>query len=396
MLYSDDMPNIRKYESKYWLDFFSNTPMSSIRANDLNKYHIENGYLWTLHITSNINQIINSGYLKCSGGGLFGVVYATPVLKNMIIHPLADYIMKKEIALHSDTEPNIDCLLIKVPVQGESTKINQHVLFSEINYILDADIYFEVLNEKDKVKLISSGVYKTYICAITNALSKIRDKQNTYKLIEAVDRLFKKCEYIRCILFETVYEYLAFFQDSDEAKGFAKDGIMYPNHIKDFLYLISPSLVGKFSTKHFDVPICEIAEALHNTKTGNKLIKDFDENHFKIFMLKRLTHYLSKVIEADGGLSKTLLGHLAYRKYRCLGIESKSSLLFGERSKRREINMVTYANIPKGEIGILPHVHGVEIYRATISKSKRLVKQGEKTNLAIKSVVTASGALRGE
>ena len=57
------------------------------------------GKLFFLHITPNLNSILETNSIYPSGGCLVGAIYATPLIvreDNMYLHNLGEYIYKKE------------------------------------------------------------------------------------------------------------------------------------------------------------------------------------------------------------------------------------------------------------------------------------------------------------
>lgn len=298
-----------------------------------------------VHFSPNIKPVLESGRINVSGGGLFGVVYVTPVHSDGRVHNLGQYIFDIEIPQASSTD-KVECLVFEMSGIQYQNSLSQ----GKINYIFESEYYAKTESASEVLSL-----YKQTLSDIDKLLNL---KQDLF--LKEIVNFFTKFPALKHIYFESLNEYLYIKQDSKVSLDYAKKGEVYAGAVKNYLFGVTPKLKTSFSTTHFDT---DTAVHLSNLKDQNQIISSFNSDDFTLFMYVRIKFYLNSLRNKPDAI----LGRLMLKNSpEDLRDEIEQTGFNSIMRDKEGVALFQYDTIPKGEIGIVPNTDTV-VYKAMYS-----------------------------
>lgn len=379
-----------KEQEKVWKDYLiSNTPMGSLFIKDSLFETVDMGKgLMVLHLTSNLKEIMKSKKILTSGGGLGSCIYGVPLRDNLKVHNLATFIYKTELPMFLKSQNkkiNTEALVIKIPQKN----FNNSNSIAKVNYLDWGNYYLKaflktgkgLLNRKVKAEMAEN--IKKYVFPFQNLvwLKDLSSEEFLSLFNEAIFNL----PMLRVPYFETVLEFIFLFQNSKTAKKYKEKGELYNNDTKSLLFSLNPKLRERFSLTHFDVAVEQIAEEIKDAA----FISNFSRGKFINFIKWRFSHnlrfhiMLSNVLTSDSFVfedvlkkSPSLIGYILFRKFRGeLNLELELSKILLKHYYDDKIKLLTYSNLPKGEVGVLPFVSDAKFYKAQVNNKNVILKR---------------------
>lgn len=376
-----------------WREYLaSNTPMGNLlETNSLFETIRGKKGLMILHLTPNMKEIKKSKKIYSSGGGLGACVYGVPLRNNQKLHNLASFIYEYELPIFLRSQQkkvNIDVLAIRIPNED----LNSINSIKKVNYLDWGNYYLQaflctevrhndVINLKMKTEIKNVQKYILPFQDLT-FLRNMSPKEFLLLFNEAISNF----PTLRVPYFETVLEYLFLFQDSKMALQYKKVGEIYNPSVKKLIFDVNTRLQEKFSLNYFDTLLERLAK--HIKKGG--FVQSFSEIRFYNFIRWRFSHNIRfhimqrhllplTLLSFDEILthSPSLLGYILFRNFRNqLNLEENLSKLLWSQWKKDGTKILTYSNLPKGEIGILPSVSKkTRIYSARIQNGTAVLEK---------------------
>lgn len=346
-----------------WNEYFLN----SLRGKGLK----ENEEIWEtpsktyrfIHFSPKISEIIKSGSINISGGGLMGVVYVTPIRADGSVHNLGQYIYDVEFPQSLNSEP-VECIVFELSKE----QYNESLVGGKFNYILKSSHY-----AKSNVASSTTDLYE-------NALSDIRQVLDVEddSFLNKADSLFQKYTFMKHVYFEALNEYLYIRQDSPEAIEFLNKGELYARKIKDYLFDVTPKLKTSFSTTHFVTD-----SKIHSTNLQQRdIINNVDVDDLVSFLTQRVRFYLNELqTHPESVLGRLLLKTETGPSKTIIEQSGADSL----REELGDIALFQYETIPKGELGITAS-ENISVHKAKYSGG--IVEQLESVKLDINPLLT--------
>lgn len=348
------------------------------------------GKLFFLHITPNLNSILESNSVYSSGGCLVGAIYATPlnvVGNRMFLHNLGRYIYEKEapksIYYRKTGNHKLDSLIFEVTIPGDShnnligidyTRLGKiHLnIYKELEYLLSfperLKIYDSIIGKIKKTIPYLNFANATYLSG-----EKINYSDFFNLFIPAIGYL----PILGYLYFEAVSEYLMLFQDCLESQLAKKDGEFYNQNYKELMFNLFPDLLKGKTLSIFAVNPNKLADYVEK----NKIISNFDKEHMLNYLADRLvmltnSRLLCSEVSSDpvnwfaikwdfdylSLIAPGLLGHLIHRELRNFGrypdfyfyFDQFKALQAWNYWNHMDISIPFNGFIPKGEMGINP------------------------------------------
>jgi hypothetical protein len=339
-------------------------------------YHIEDwltagNALRFLHLSPNFDEIIRTGQIQVSGGGLMGVVYVTPIRNTGEVHNLGKYIFNTELP-QTEIQTPTDCLVFETSKDQYCRSIDA----GSFNYIFESYRYAEGtdLSIRDEM-VISDALQK-----MTDLLADLGQPMETV-VSKRLDDFFNEFSFLKHIYFETLNEYLYIRQNSPESRDLAAKGEVMAKFVKDYLFTTAPALKKSFSTTHF---VTDTLVHIKNLETNQSIIAGFSRDDFLAFLGARISYYFQQIIERPAVLIGRYLLKSRNSEERYV-IETRAIKALWQ--ERREAALFQYNTIPKGEVGLVPHT-GTKAFRATYDNG--FVKDIEPVNVQITPRLIAS------
>ena len=183
----DDQKNniVKQYSTKFILNYYNYSFLSEEQLNMLKvaskKIVKSKSYL---HITTEMETILESGKLKCSSGGLGGVEYVVPIFENNKIHNLGNYIVNKELPMfmkNNGIHNKIDGLKIEL----ENTKIGI------VDYLESGEYYLYIFENNENInQKISNKIIENMLDDELNKSKKVTDyckNNNISKIFDIIN-----------------------------------------------------------------------------------------------------------------------------------------------------------------------------------------------------------------
>lgn len=345
----------REAWNKYFLDELKS---KSFNDSELSWKNSDSTFRFA-HFSPNIKSILESGRINISGGGLFGVVYVTPVHSDGHVHNLGQYIFDVEIPQLSN-DNKVECLVFEISEMQYQTSLRQ----GKINYIFESEYFAKTESALEVLSLCQQ------------ALSDI-DKLLTLRhdlFLKEIVTFFTKFPALKHIYFESLNEYLYIKQDSKISLDYAEKGEVYAEAVKDYLFEVTPKLKTSFSTTHF---VTDTAVHLANLKEKTQIISSFNSDDFELFMHTRIKFYLNSLINKPDAI----LGRLMLKNSPVdLRADIEQSCFEKMLEDRKSVALLQYDTIPKGEMGIVPNAQTV-VYKAMYSNG--FVELGDAVDVEI-------------
>lgn len=347
-----------------WNEYFLN----NLRAKGLNEdqeiWMSPSGTYRFIHFSPKLPEILESGSINISGGGLMGVVYVTPIRTDGRVHNLGQYIYEVEFP-QSLNDRSVECLVFEI--SGEQyTKASSAGKF---NYIFKSSHYAQA-----DITPSTKDLYENVLLEIRQLLI-----ENDDSFLGKVDALFQKYTFLKHVYFEGLNEYLYTRQDSSESLEYLRTGEVYARKIKDYLFTVTPKLKTNFSTTHF---VTNSGAHISNLKEKRDIIKNFDSYDFINFITQRIRFYLNELQNhPEAVLGRLLLKTETGPSKNIIEQNGADSL----REELGDIALFQYETVPKGELGITAS-KDVSVYKAKYSKGT--VDQLERVDIEINPQLT--------
>lgn len=353
MISGDFYDNLNTYED--WKRFFNSRLKVNRFSFDPSDFIDDSGKVRFVHFSPNVDKIITSGSIFVSGGGLFGVVYVTPLRRDSKVHNLGRYIAEKEIP-QSGGKISDHCLVFEIGKDDYLESIKN----GEVNYVFDSEIFCDcakILN--DKHSMLNQAITETE--EISDCLK--RGRYDDHQLWGLVQNYFEKFSFMKHVFFEALIEYLYINQDTEESHQYATNGELYASEIKDYIFEVSPELKSSFSTSRFETGLSVHIDKLG--KSANKIIRSFDDEDFSKFMKARLSFYFSQMLKMG---NRPIIGRFILKSSDSDSrqpIEQCGAEKIWNRT--RNCSALHYSSVPKGEWGITPATGKIKVYSGNYS-----------------------------
>lgn len=379
--------------------FLSNNLFSSLDQKD---------EIVVLHATTSLDSIKSSKKIYCSGGSFGGCIYSVPLRTDGKLHNLMQFILNDELpGFIKNKKEKLKVDLLAIKVRG----LNKNSIM-QVNYMGFGEIYSDIFLQVQKEKQFTNS----QLLQLKNDIDK--QLKSAQPLIEILldlkklssysnpefNKLFEKSVRDTIVLkiayFETILEYCFLFQDDSIAKEKQKEGELSNFNVKNMVFKLNPKLFQEFNLKHFNIPLDEIAKYLTNCSKQNLFITNFSEDHFLNFFKWRFArnvrfHFLKgrfvwnhkMTLQEFVEKNKFLAGHMVLRSpNNPHNFEPLFAQKFWEKMDKVGATLLTYENLPKGEIGLIPSGRfQYEVYNADLV--------GEKVEFVEKLDVTLTKAL---
>jgi len=267
----------------------------------------------------------------------------------------------------------------------------------KVNYMdfggMYSDIFLRLLKQeqfsKNQIKGLKIDIYNQ-VKAMRPLLNILLDfeKLNSCSKSEFLN-LFgsatKRAVVMKIAYFETILEYCFLFQNDSVARRMRDAGELSNSEVKTMIFKLNPDLFREFNLKHFNVSLNKIVEYLKSCSRQNIFVTDFSEEHFLNFFKWRFAHnvrfhFLKGHLNWDNSMSidefvrknKSLAGQMILRSNKNpYDFETHFAKKFWRRMNGAKATILTYENLPKGEIGIIPSNNlKYEVYNTDLMKGK--------------------------
>lgn len=346
-----------------WNEYFLNSLRSKGLKEDEEIWKTSSNTYRFIHFSPKIREILESGSINISGGGLMGVVYVTPIRADGSVHNLGQYIYDVELSQSLNDKP-VECLVFELSEE----QYNKSLVSGKFNYIFKSSHY-----AKGNIASSTTDLYENVLSDIKQVL----DVEDDYFLDKA-DTLFQKYTFMKHVYFEALNEYLYIKQDSPEAMKYLNKGELYARKIKDYLFDVTPKLKTSFSTTHFVTD----SKAHMTNLEKQSIIRNPDLDDFVYFLTQRIRFYLNELQTHP----EAVLGRLLLKTE--TGPSKNITEQGGADSLREELGDIAlfqYETVPKGELGINASKN-ISVYKAKYSGGS--VEQLESIELEINPLLT--------
>lgn len=386
----------RELEDAWFKFILESTPNGKVLENNSYKKALVKKEVTLIHVTPSLSSIVKTGKLLASGGGLGSAVYCCPVY-NKKIHNLTKLYLNKNLAQDPSKKLEAICIKIKIP-----KKDRKNISSWGIDYTNFGEVQLSAWDEIKRTKQYSKEVLKIEEDVTKKIWKNIKllNRFLDYKLEDlsekdfeyAYNTLFNNLKPLRFILYEVLSEYILFYQDDKKSIDLSNLGELNNYNFKIFLLDLCPNMIKKFSMINFFIPLPKIKRYLKESK----IISNFDEKKFYLYLKWRIAFYLRKIIQTPlvkeefKNLSfdhPSLVGQMVYRLFpnRSLFEDIRSRYILCYLDQKRVI-LPIYPLIPKGEMGINPDLKDLKvkykIYFAKILNNGK-VSIGKELNIKI-------------
>lgn len=352
---------------------------------------MNNDVTWLAHVTSSLDKIEESGVLYPSGGCLVGSVYSVPAYAlrdgSFRMHNLGEWIYFKEAPIAmGDKASDLDILLFKIkqpqhrnthPIGIDYTKLGQFHFenYMELRYLLTR-------KERHELEDVIEQRIKHSAGFLSEANRLVLQGELSFE--ESVAFIDKYCRYVKELpilgyfYFETLVDYILYFQDDDVSRRFAEKGEFYNHYYKLVAKDINATLYKRFKLSSFAASSEKIIAILRRYTDQGLIFKAFDEAHFMKFVARRLlfmihsrlmtnhtaNHSVASIVSLHEVTNDyaPLIGHLIHRELRSFNRFPDFYYYFDQVKALRVWNYWNHHGItvpfngilPKGEIGINP------------------------------------------
>ena len=396
-------------EYKWRMEMLAEAPNSSLLIENSFFHLLKNhNKLHFLHVTPNLEAILESGSIYSSSGCLMGAVYATPLFQEngrLRLHNLGKYIFEKEApkaTYYKNNNHRLKALIIETTLPH-----GNHDNLIGINYTKLGKVHLNIYRELEYLLSFTERlkIYEVIINRIKKSIAYLNFVHNSYFYERKIDseeffKLFipaiEHLPILGYLYFEVVSEYLMLFQDCPAAINSRGIGEFYNFTYKDLMFDLFPELLkGKsLSTFSPSLPILIDYIKSHN------LISKFDEKKMAQHLAERIVLLTNtRLLNSDNPknvinwlmmkwdfehlvpLAPGLLGHLIHRELRNFGRYPDFYFYFDQFKALQAWNYWNHMDItipfngfiPKGETGINPASTNLKykIYLAKIIKGNK-------------------------
>ncbi len=279
-----------------------------------------------VHITTAEKDILHEKTLKCSSGGLGGVVYVVPFFDSCKMHNLGEYIFNYELPMFLRNNKKAQKIsMLKLTPKTVNIGI--------VDYLDFGTAYLNLYKQFEQPDLLGE-------------INKIHKKEYTFavQLIEKIERkgdinsLINSSTILKMLAFESLLECLFMRQ------SYFTNNEMDNRCVKDIVFNLSTKMSKRFNLKNFYFDSNQYFKAA--SESGRIDMDNFDE-YFNFLLSTKSKKYLLNN-------SDNLKGHIIFRYF---DFRKKMEYEFAQQlwqeAREKGINTLTYV-LPKGEMGLLP------------------------------------------
>ena len=372
-------------EEYNWMKKISNSPNGQLfEKNCFFNSLCTSNKIYLAHITYNLKEILNCGYIYSSGGCLVGSIYCIPLTKSengLRMHNLGSYIYTKEAPLASKIRKKPDIVLFEIEIPFSSKNLigidylklgNNHFnIYKSLEYLLSSRERFDLqeiilTRIKRSIEYLSTSNYYYH----TN-YRDIDYSEFLNLFIKTIDEL----PILGYFYFEVISEYLMLFQDGKDATKYNKLGEFYNPSYKNLMFKLYPSLAGNFKLNLFKPSFKTLCKYIED----NRLFKIFNAKQMLKYLCEKLiflstARLINNVEKATSWgnlqwnfdslleIAQPLVGHIIHRELRTFDRYPDFYFYFDQIKALQVWNYWNHMDIaipfsgliPKGEVGINP------------------------------------------
>lgn len=389
-----DLNKVERQEHAWRMRNFKEAPQGKLLVNNSLFDGLQNDQtVHLLHVTTDLDNILESGALYSSGGCLVGSIYCTPLFLSdqhrgrFRIHNLGHYIFKKEMPMvlgkegrAADKKITSLIIILHCPQEACGNLIG-------IDYLRLGDIHFALYQELSY--LLSNAertqLEKQIVSRIKNAVQFLSTARGVFYLDEKIDRESFFNQFLSAVdhlpilgyfYFEVLTEYFLLYLCDRETKKFAGRREFYNHHAKQMMFDLCPQLLENFTLGQFKPSPDQLSRYFKNKKA---VFSKLDFNHFLNYLIERIIFLVNaRLFSLEGekidfrsahwsfggvvDFAAPLVGHLIHRELRNFGRYPDFYFYFDQYKALQVWNFWNHHNIvvpfngliPKGEVGINP------------------------------------------
>jgi hypothetical protein len=373
--------------------------------------------LTMIHVTNNLDGIIQSKFLYPSGGALGASIYCVPLRADGKIHNLSKFIAEYELPKFLDVKGvphNINYLAIHIE-QENFISSNQEA--NGLDYLQMGPLQLELYKKfKRLYGLQHPEAFNKLEEKIVSQIDNTQDflkfcvdyKVGDISTAEFVKRFEKAIEtlpFLGYLYFEVLLEYIVLFQDDELSVFLHEQGEINNYHYKTMIFELCPSLFQNFKLLKFRPKVSEVLAYFKEKSAKGLIFTNFIEGHFLEFFKWRLAQYVRYKLLGKAQMPETiefeslceqvpaLIGHLMHIELmQDDSLKHKSSTYTKFRATQLwkmwndERVVIPYNSIvPKGEIGVNPVYKNLDhkVYLAKLDPKTNQVTLGEELDIKL-------------
>lgn len=302
----------------FWKEYYSHqVPASNVYKD---KMLLETTPTSFVHITPNMNEIINEGKAWGSTGGCLGPgLYVSPLLKNGKLSPLSSHTLLKRV--NWNDKNLLDVLIFEV----SPTKSHHKIV--GVDYLTQGDLQYELASTFNTT--LFKNASKEAKNKLDSCLSEIQLLANydfagvsTKEFQHILNNLYNTSSFFSNIAYEVLQEFVCLFHARPILNGDNLPGELNYWAIKELAFEINPSMRAKFNFHNFKPRLKEIS-LIFKRNANRKNYFSADGNIFSEFFKYRYAqtfrYKICQFTQSTNDLSslntkKSLVGHLIHRQ----------------------------------------------------------------------------------
>lgn len=379
--------------------------------------------LHLLHITTNLDRMLEHKVLYPSGGCLVGSIYCTPLIptkQGLRMHNLGSYIYERE-APRSLISKGMDARMVKAAVIELTYPKDAYRGLTGIDYLRLGNVHLQIFKELEYLlsmqerhqledRIISRIKNSAEFLSLCNKMlykdQRITGDEFVALLVRAIDQL----PILGYLYFEVVSEYMMLYSTDKFSAACGKKGELNSWGYKELLFTVQPSLRTNFNLGQFKPGISRIAKTLNGVRAEG--LTDINAPDLAEYVKQRLSFLVNaRLFNNTAGLINwsrmkwefqeaadtvgPLLGHLVHRELRNFGRYPDFYFYFDQYKALQAWNYWNHMGvvapfngiIPKGEIGPNPAYPDLsyKIYNGKVQNEggELYVELGKQLDLAI-------------
>lgn len=341
-------------------------------------------FLFHATTESNYKKIMESNYLKSSGGCLVGSIYCTPIFidesDRLRVHNLGVYYYFKELPMTMKARNSETSLSKGFVIEIDNPSDNISAM--GINYMKFGQLHYNYIQSVARCNIgLSQQIVDNVNEILTKGRSFIKLTQDMYQREITYENSiyyfneFNKHEsllnFLGYILFEVLSHYIMLNQDDEISRIYKQLNEVYNWNYKDMFFTIYPSLLTKFELEK----VIYKNEEITNYIKKRKIISNFNDKEFTVCICQQVINTLCEKIFLNLNISdlydlphffdynaklQPLIGNIVYRyvKKNLKGmysyIERKRAVDIWDFWREQDITLLYNNYISKGEFGINP------------------------------------------
>ncbi len=348
-----------------WFNFFiKNAPNGKVLV--FNTYKKDFNKIRLVHLTPSFDEIIETGKIFSSGGGLGAAIYCSPLHEDSTVHNIFEQYFSFQLPKNTNKKISVLCIEVELKRKNLKDIKNWGVDYTKFGEI-QCKAWERLKNKMDLevVKNFSERIYNQVMDnkEAINVFVDYKLRELPYEEFERLyAQIFIKIPSLRFVLYEILAEYILLYQDNKEAQDYSLKGELYNLPHKKFISDLCPSMLKKFNMIRFFIPLKRIIQYL----SSSDIFNNFNKKHFKNFIKWRMGFYLKKISlnRIEGNIKKfndlvkrypLLLGQIIYREFydKQLFEQERAKIIYSLFKKENLICPI-YSILPKGEVGINP------------------------------------------